>query len=300
MFVALAFVGKLPKYIEENIHQIRCYYDGDIYLIINDINSPYINNILKYNIKIINYKDVYNETFLTNVNNNINKFVIVRGLIGREELFIRSFERFFLLYNFMKNNNLTDCLFLELDNLIYDDPINWIHQFSKSELCYMFDNYNRYSSGIMYVKNYQALDGFLNEINNFININTGFMTEMTVLSIYYEKNKSKVQILPTYWNDNSVPFETYLNYDYYNDSLFDALAIGCNLLGLDPIHTDGIIKKNQKASWCAIDYTKLKFKWKYDDKNRKKPYVWNGSKWLLINNLHVHGKNLVEGISLPL
>ena len=53
MFVALSFVGALPAYIIECIHQIRCYFDKDIYLIINDIESQYIDHLEKYNVIIV-------------------------------------------------------------------------------------------------------------------------------------------------------------------------------------------------------------------------------------------------------
>ena len=39
--------------------------------------------------------------FLDTVNNNKHKFYIVPNLIGREEIFIRCFERFFVLKNLL-------------------------------------------------------------------------------------------------------------------------------------------------------------------------------------------------------
>lgn len=300
MFIAYAFIGKLPSYIKETIHQSRTFFDGDIYLIIDDINSIYLNEIEKYNVKIINYEIVKSELFLNTVDTNFNKFVIVNELNDRKLLFIKSFERFFLLYNLMKQNNIDDCLFLELDNLIYDNPNNWLDKFKENELCYMFDNYKRFSSGIMFVKNHVSLLGFLDENLDFINNSNEFMTEMTSLSNYYDKNSNLVQILPTYWNDDAVPSQAYLNYNKYEDSIFDALAIGCYLFGLDKLHTNNTIVKYKKAPWCAIDYTKNKFIWKEDNKGRNRPYIWNGEKWLLINNLHIHAKNLSEALSINL
>jgi hypothetical protein len=67
--------------------------------------------------------------------------------------------------------------------------------------------------------------------------------------------------------------------------------------GVEDVIQNGIIKTNIKAWWCAIDYTNLIFDWKIDNEGRKKPYVWNGEKWLLINNLHVHSKDLESGLS---
>ena len=193
--------------------------------------------------------------------------------------------------------NKNDCLFLELDNLIYDDPQKWIDNFSKNELCYMYDNDDRFASGLMYVKNADALDGLLKCILDFIKNSNSFMSEMIALSIYYETNKDKVGILPSYWHDDTVPPIAYLNYNEYNDTIFDAAAIGCYLLGMDPHHTKGVIVRNLKSFWAKIDYTQQIFDWKIDENGRKRPYIWNGEKWLLINVLHVHSKDLNSGLS---
>jgi len=163
----------------------------------------------------------------------------------------------------------------------------------------MFDNYDRCSSGLMYVKNHSSLDGLLNFILNFISTYKNFLNEMTALYRYQQAEPEKVQILPTYWQDKTVPEITYSNLNY-NDSIFDALAMGCFLLGIDPFHTNGVVTPNLKAHWSLIDYTNQKFEWKVDELGRKKPYVWNGEKWLLINNLHVHSKELKTGLSISI
>ena len=297
MFVALSFIGTLPSYIVESVHQIRCFFNGDVYLIVDDIHSPYLTNLTKYNIHIIPYVMVINSQFIDVVNKNIHKFCIIENLKGREQLFIRSFERFFLLQNLMLNKNIEDCLFLELDNLIYDDPHNWITEFSKHELCYMYDHDDRCSSGLMYVKKASSLNEFLGFILHFISTSNDFLTEMTALYRYYDFNKENIQILPTYWNNDSIPSMAKMNYGLYGQSIFDALAIGCCLLGLDPYHTDGKIETGRRAEWCAIDYTKDIFEWKMDDKGRRIPYMYDGTNWLRVNNLHIHSKDLKSGLS---
>ena len=52
--------------------------------------------------------------------------------------------------------------------------------------------------------------------------------------------------------------------------------------------------------FSAINYTNLQFEWKNDDDGRRRPFVWNGEKWILINNLHVHSKDLLSGLSMKL
>uniref|UniRef100_A0A6C0JL19 Nucleotide-diphospho-sugar transferase domain-containing protein n=1 Tax=viral metagenome TaxID=1070528 RepID=A0A6C0JL19_9ZZZZ len=300
MIIAFCFIGILPDYIKETIHQVRLFFDGDVYLITNQLGSQYINDITSYNVNIINYDDVKSDVFYDVATKNRHKFHYMSDLIGRENLFMTAFERFFVLQNLLKKNNIEDCLFLELDNLIYDDPSKWLSQFSKNELCYMFDNYNRYSSGLMYVKNYNSLSGFLEEALEFIKNSSEFLNEMTVLYNYYIKNKENVQILPTYWQIENAPEELYINYLNYNNTIFDSAPMGCYLLGLHPYHTNGILIKNQKSPFTYLDCTKNKFTWLNDDKGRRRPFIWNGENWILINNLHVHAKNLNEGLSLPL
>ena len=226
MFLSYCFIGSLPYYIVETIHQARCFFEGKIYLIVDDFQSEYIQKINKYNVTIIQYSDVIHQEFSDTLTKNLHKFCIVNNLIGREKLFIYSFERFFLLKNLMRNENLTDCLFLELDNLIYDNPEKWLEKFSRSELCYMFDNHDRCSSGIMYIKNSASLDGFLSYCLDYISVSTEFITEMTTLYRYCMMSTKTVQMLPVYWRDDNVPKETYQEYDSYKETIFDAAAMG--------------------------------------------------------------------------
>ena len=151
----------------------------------------------------------------------------------------------------------------------------------------------------MYVKQENSLDKFLTYILHFISNSHDFLTEMTTLYRYFEMDTTTVQLLPIMWAKEGIPEKAIMNYENYN-SIFDALAIGCYLLGLDPYHTEGLVTVGKKAKWCAIDYTKEVFEWKEDDQGRRIPYIYDGAKWLRINNLHVHSKQLHNGLSLSL
>lgn len=297
MFIALSFVGKLPPYVVDCVYQIRLFFKGDIYIIINDLDSIYIQELNKYNIIIVEYLTVEDISF-TNVKQAFySKFHIIHELVGREELFIRSIERFFLLYNLMSQRNLTDCLFLELDNLIYDDPEKWLTSFKKVDLSYMYDNDDRCSSGIMFVKNHNSLQNLLSYLLTFIINHQDLINEMTALYRYMKLDNNKVQILPTYWKKDGIPEIASATFGDYGDSIFDSLSIGVFLLGLDPFHTKGKLEIGKRSWWGAIDYTQDKYEWKIDSEGRKIPYIFNGDKWLRINNLHVHSKDLKSGLS---
>jgi hypothetical protein len=306
MFIALSFVGPLPSYVVDCIHQVRIYFDGDVHLIIDDVESVYVEQLKKYNVIIENARELENEEFNQLVGEVYHKFYICEQLKGREKLFILSFGRFFLLNNLMNKKGLTDGLFIELDNLLYDDPKKWLPSFSTHDLCFMYHNHTACSSGIMYVKNKDSLRGFLDYIFNYLRHSNDFLSEMAALYQYYklhENDGQHIQILPTYWPsvDGDLPPLTHLNYEKYDNTVFDTASFGIYLLGMDPYHTNGeIVLGLVRKEWYFLDSSKLTFEWKVDDAGRKKPYVWNGESWLLINNLHVHSKQLTNGLSLAL
>jgi hypothetical protein len=294
-----AFVGPLPAYCIDTVHQTRLFFDGPIYFIINDMGSSFIPTLRdKYNVTIIPYSDVEDKSFYKDIVNPYrHKFVIVPGLKGREGLFIHSFERFFLLNNLMKLHTLSNVFFMELDNLIYDSPLIWLDSFRTKQMSYMFDNYDRSSSGIAYIKNTHILKKFLEYCNEYILHSNEFLTEMTALYRFWEKNKEDVQILPTHWLDTKYPSQTYESFSLYNNTIFDALSIGIYITGIDPCHTNGVLKTGIKNPFALIDYTVYKYKWELDSQNRNIPYILNGNDWLQVNNLHVHSKNLKPYLS---
>jgi len=323
MFVALSFIGILPEYILDCVHQIRLFFDGEIILIIDDLQSPFIKDLTqKYNVTIVNYDVVYSSEFFQCFEQNKQKFHVCNWLNGRELLFIRCFERFFLLGNTMKKHNLTDCFFMELDNLIYDDPRVWLTEFKKWNMCFMFDNYDRAASGVMYIKDSQSMDGMLEYMITFINQwevdKDIWLSEMVMLYGYYlSTSEYNIQIMPTFWSgsqttnpeggdapDNeSIPSD---NFDKYNHTIFDAAAIGVMLYGSDTGDKKNPGKIGEKNKLSLIDYTPYKLVWKMDEQNRNIPYFCieypkgeNEEKYIKINNLHVHCKNLTPGLSSP-
>jgi len=299
MILVYCFIGKLPEYAVDTIYQTRLFYDGSIYFIVDDMESDYIIELKeKYNVTIINYTDVVDINFIHCVSNNLPRFPIVNGLQGREKLFIYSFERFFVLYQLMDKFNLTNVFFLELDNLIYNDPNTWEEQFNNTDMSYMYDNNDRCASGICYIKNKDLLNKFNEYCKHYINTTSKFMTEMTALYEFWELNKENIQILPTHWPSNNVPLETYMNYYRYNDTIFDSAGLGIYLGGMDPYHTKGVITKGLKSIWSAIDYTPYQYDWKIDEKGRKIPYILYNNKWIRINNLHIHSKDLQSCFSI--
>ncbi len=299
MNVVYAFIGPLPDYAVDTVYQLRLFYDGPVYFIVSDLESPYCSILQeKYNVEIVPYDSVKDNDFISLAILREDRLHIVENLKGREKLFIYSFERFFLLKNLMRQRNIQNVLFLELDNLIYDNPEKWLSSFSDKDMAFMFDHNNRYASGISFIKTYDILNLFYKVCENYILNSNDFLNEMSALAIFRHEYGNDVQILPTHWPVDDYVNDCHKNYEKYNDTLFDSAGMGIYLGGMDPHHTNGVIQYGLKSRWSMIDYTNYKFEWKYDEKNRKIPYIWDGSKWLRINNLHIHSKNLKHCFSI--
>jgi hypothetical protein len=239
---------------------------------------------------------------------NFQKFLLTPDR-DREDLFIRSVERFYILQNTMKKYDLTNVLFMELDNLIYDDPRNWLEEFMKHDMCYMFDNVNRCSSGIMFVKTPDSIQGMLNFFIEKINEPMDeFINEMTLLFKYYEHVKNNhifkiIQLLPTFCKSEDMHEYAIQNYGKYGETIFDAAALGIFLFGPDKCLSDNsdFHKNYSSEKWelSYIDYTKYQTKWELDSENRLIPYILLLDRWIKINNLHIHCKDLKKGLSKP-
>lgn len=292
MIIAYAFIGKLPSYAIDTVHQTRLFTKDDIYFITNDSDSDIAKTLSsKYNVKIIPYDEVQHHDFSSIIDIHYSRFCIVDGLKERKNLFIYAFERFFVLLNLMLKYNLSNVFFMEVDNLIYDNPSNWQAQFSKKPMAFMYDNANRCASGICYIQTSDMLAKFCNFCLNYILFHQGFLEEMGALYSFWTENRDEIHLLPIHWEDPSVPNEVKERYDEYN-SIFDAAALGIYLGGMDPYHTNGQIVKGLQGKWSLLDYTNYKFKWEHDTESRSIPYVFSGSKWVKINNLHIHSKEL--------
>lgn len=295
-----SFIGEPPEYWKTCLEQIRLFTEDFIWCITDNLNHPVITDLQTLsNIKIISYdevkSDIFNETYFKNK----NKFIVVTGLKGRQHLFMRSIERFFLCENLIKKYDLKDNLFLEIDNMIYDDASKHLNSFRKTKLACMFNNHDECSTGIMYIQDSNSLC----ELNNFFiykinNPNGTFISEMKITSLFAKQNKNIVQFLPVHTKNSIYPPETCSESSNYN-CIFDSAPIGIYLHGFDTYHTGGKCVKYLKSSYSLIDYTKYKFIWKPVKKNVYCPFVIiEDNVEIPIFNLHVHSKNLKEAFSL--
>ena len=301
MIVVYSYIGPLPEYTIDPIIQTRLFYKGPIYFILNDHSSPFVPMLRDHGVIIVPYETVMDTTFNECIQQYFHKFTILEGLKGREKLFIYAFERFFVLHQLMKQRDLTNVFFMELDNLIYDDPLKWEPACWSAEMSFMFDNYDRCASGICFIQTQQVLSDFCACCLQYIiqtDIRYQFMTEMQALDAFWKAHPERVHLLPTHWPSDRVPPGTCQNYDRYNDTLFDSAGLGIYFGGTDPIHTGGLIMTGGRSIWSAIDYTPYRMEWKKDEEGRQIPYIVWEQRWIRINNLHIHSKQLKPHLSV--
>jgi hypothetical protein len=296
MNLVYSFIGKLPSYTIESIQQARKFYDGDIYLILDDRNSPYLQTLSTYNVKFVWYEEVTSQKFKEVNDKYGSRFCVCHHVVGRELLFMRTFERFYLLEELMKKYSLENCLFLEIDNTIYFNPLEFLELFRRKGLSYTFDNVKRCSGGITFARDVDSLAKLTSYFSEWIPVETGFLTEMTSMYDFYMLNKEIVQMLPTHWKTPKYPVDISESFNDFR-TIFDAFSLGIFMFGLDPVHTGGKIVRGQKNKFSEMDYTPYEYRWEKDEKGRNIPYILTPIGFVRINNLHIHSKDLKSAMS---
>ena len=297
----LSFVGPLPDYLIDCIYQIRLYYNGDLYLILDDYSSNLLDELVnKYNVKLIKYDDV-NSDSKERLIKYANKFMPTPAVNGRPHLFFKSYERMFLVNELINKYNLTDNIFMEIDNLIYNNPEKWINEFSKKELAFMYNDKIKCSTCLMYIKNKNSMKPVLDYMVYYIETeDDAWVSEMGVFQKFYESNQNYNYIMPTLYKDTKYDDINEKIYENFNNDIFDPLSYGQYLLGLDVFHTAGVIITGKNLEHYYVVCDRYNLEWKITENGFKKPFILdeNTNEWILINNLHVHSKDLKSGLSI--
>jgi len=308
MNVVFSYIGKIPQYAVDCIFQLRLFYNGDIYIITDDVYSSVLRHPALKNIYIVPYNDVRHEQWENLMKTHERHLAVIPGLKERQFLVKTSMERFFLISNLMRKYELTDVFFMEFDNMMYFDPREMLVRFSNSsDMAYTIDDADRGCAVFMYVKTVASFDPLLNYTIKYVIENTGreWLNEMQLLYRYWRNAapRGSVQILPTLFKAvdfapaSEVPVAE--NYKKYN-SIFDSQALGIYMCGVDKYHTGGGLEVGKRSKWSRMDFTKYSYIWLIDELGRKIPYILDDTGMpIKINNLHVHSKDLFLAASIP-
>jgi len=300
MNIVLSFIGKMPSYIIECVTQLRLFFKDSIYVIYNDISDEIKNKLNELNVKMIEYETVISERF-NNLQKNV-KFNKVNGLIGREELNKRSYERFYLLEELMKKHKLENIWFMELDIIMYVNPNDFLSTLKNYPYCYCYHDGDKCNGSIFYIKNVESLQQILKTFDT--HTRTDNMTEMYSLFIHLKNNPNDMLFPLSFGSESNK--NNWMYYGLFNGYIFDGAIIGQYFFGVDPYHSNGIINKqnikdiNKLYSFndCVKIWNHI-VEWIPDKNNLLFPYIREYPRGPLkpIVNMNIHSKNLLSASS---
>ncbi|MDC0141998.1 fringe family glycosyltransferase [bacterium] len=264
--IILVSIGVFQTHIIKNINQLLKLGFKSIHIITEYKNFTKLPN--HNHIHLIDSKKINVNYF--NQNSKLNKRF-------RNGFWNNTSKRFFIIYEYMKSNDIKHVLHLENDVLLYSDM-----NYDLDDKIYLtMDSKNRCVPGIIYIPRYELLTKLIDNFNFTQN-------DMINLAKFYTNNKDIVKTFPIIDNsiDNCIYNE---NFQEFN-SIFDGAAIGQYLGGVDPRNisgdTTGFVNET-----CEIKYDKYTFKWLKKGKYYF-PYIEINNNMIFINNLHIHCKKL--------
>ena len=281
MNLILVSIGNFQSYILDNNKQLLRLNIKNIYVITEE----------EFFIHFENYKDTINLINVSELNehyNFYNKTHLNKDF--RNGFWTFASLRFFYIYSLMEKYNLSNCVHIENDVLLYYNIDLLENKLNKNYLYIPFDSYTRNIASIMYIPNSQIFKNILdnydvkkNDMENFSNIKckTNLIQNLPIFSNKYINNEEEAFVCE--------------NYDVFN-IIFDAASMGQYLGGVDPRNiqgdTTGFVNET-----CVIKYNKYNFIWETHE-SVKKPFLEFEHNHMIIKipifNLHIHSKNLFK------
>jgi hypothetical protein len=284
--IVLTHIGHgLPDYIETTLRQIREFNkETEIYFITNESNTKqkFFNEL--------NVNTVISEELETDKIKSFSKALNN----GWSDFWTNSATRILFIEEFLKTKNKPTIHF-ENDVLIYCDLENVLNKCVETfeKLALTQGGFDRFMTGMFYIKDYESLKLMTDYWLDILSSNKvheltkkykiDMIHEMSLFLIYYmEQGENFLSTLPT------LPNSKY--YSNFN-SIFDPATYGQYVGGTPKAAggaPPGYIDKNHYIGNFMMENMG---KWKVYFSDRK-PYLMFNDKEYVINNLHIHSKNL--------
>ena len=208
-------------------------------------------------------------------------------------LFTYSVARFYALHAAMQALHMTECIHLELDNLVYA-PGAWLtkhaRQMCGSTLGITRDSKRRCIGGWMWIGSVPALSAFL----RFMEQEHFAQFEMFLLCDFLVQHPEHATALPVTPASYPFPFPQ----TPCSVGVFDAAALGQWVGGIDALHshkdTRGFV--NETAAYSP---DLLNLAWCFDAQRRRVPVLRYKRQVYRVFNLHMHCKRLWPFMSEP-
>lgn len=265
MKIILISIGIFQEYILDNIKNLFLHNNKDITVI---TEKEYFNYFIDYDIVLINKDDLDDLNF--NNNSKLDKNF-------RNGFWHFCSLRLFYLYSYINKYNISNCLHIENDVLLYYNLNNIL--FKSDKICAVFDSEFRVIPSIIYIPSSDNLKYILD--NYDFNKN-----DMENLGKFDENIIERLPICIPFENDN---YSLSKNFYRYN-LIFDAAAIGQYLGGVDERNISGDTRGFINET-CIIKYNNYNFYW-LKIENLYYPFIKINNEFIRIFNLHIHCKKL--------
>ena len=266
MQIILVCLKNFQSYILDNINNLLAFDNNDIHVITEVEFFNYFENLP---ITLVDCSKL--DDFNYNLNSQLDRNF-------RNGFWYLCSLRFFYLYSYMKNNNLSDVIHLENDVLTYVNFNDF--NFKNNKVYVTFDCETRVIPGIIYIPNYEAFKPIIENYN--FNLN-----DMENLAI--ESNENYIEQFPIFPIVDTIINKYNKNFNEFN-SIFDTAAIGQYLGGVDSRNISGDTRGFVNET-CVIKYDVYKFVW-IKTNSLYIPHIIINDNFIRINNLHIHSKDL--------
>ena len=272
MQIILVCLKNFQSYIIDNINNLLAFDNNDIHVITEVEFFNYFENLP---ITLVDCSKL--DDFNYNLNSQLDRNF-------RNGFWYLCSLRFFYLYSYMKNNNLSDVIHLENDVLTYVNFNDF--NFKNNKVYVTFDCETRVIPGIIYIPNYEAFKPIIENYN--FNLN-----DMENLAI--ESNENYIEQFPIFPIVDTVINKYNKNFNEFN-SIFDTAAIGQYLGGVDSRNISGDTRGFVNET-CIIKYDVYKFVW-IKTNSLYIPHIIINDNLIRINNLHIHSKDLYKFLAI--
>ena len=289
--VIFVYLGdSLPKYTIASLKLAKEYSGMNVHILSSKKNRKLIDPSFS-NFTAI--EDFYDDRIF-----NISKKKILNNLNFRNNFWIKTLERFFVLHQFAKANKLNSFFHAELDQLLFgvNELILSIEKTKKTGIFVPFHNNKMAIASVFYCNNIDSLNSMLTGAGNEI----VYRNEMELIANWAANNHNSVISLPTMASKIIRPnVATPKNIIELSPldlgGVVDAAQVGQWVGGIDTIHIP--IHKTPKTKFVDSLSENLisrkqfeKFKFQVNFQKKKLEIVYNNTFVTRIFNLHIHSK----------
>lgn len=263
------YLGKIPNYFDYSIKLNSKKFN---IILITD-QKEYSNKLLS---KIFYVDDIIHSDYLNELKKKIQKDMSDKHASFRDEFWIKTNLRFFIIYEFMKKNFLSNCLFFESDNLVFN--LNPLHSVKdKSQTIYgLRISPNYMMPNIIYIKHISGIE----KLCEYILANKKYSSDMTIMSKFQMDN-------PNILGQLNSEYDLFSKKNYHIQDFFDSASIGQYLFGVDPRNIGRPLYNLFINENINLDFKNFFFKIDDDYNNLKILYR---KKEYQVSNLHIHSK----------